>query len=191
MPTSYYWGRAPQLFWSMILGTGFLLGSTLSTDFKMYCAFRSLQGLFLTCSQVIGVGVIKDCFFLHEQARKIGLYICLVLLAPNLGPMLAGFMLAGLLEWRPAFWMVSGLSVFSICVMAVSHDETWYRRDGEFADPSRQPTRLYRRSRMLRLIGAVQLQREYRPYFLTVQQSYLRLFITFFKPVVIPTMLVS
>lgn len=90
IPTSYYWGRAPLLFWTNLIGTFFILGCALSTNFQMYYVFRALQGLFLTCGQSIAVALIKDIFFLHEQARKIGIVMIVILVAPSLGPQWVG-----------------------------------------------------------------------------------------------------
>lgn len=189
IPTSYYWGRAPLLLWTNVAGTCFILGCALSTNFTMYYGFRGLQGFTLTCAQTIGVGIIKDMFFLHEQARKIGIYICIVLVAPSMGPQFANFMLAGLGVWRPAFWLSFAIGCFTILLMLFFYDETWYRREEGLQKTFRQSH--WGRSRIYRLLGLAQVCKANRPYFLTVKHAYLRMLLTVVRPVVVPTMIIS
>lgn len=189
IPTSYYWGRAPLLLWTNVAGTCFILGCVLSTNFTMYYGFRGLQGFTLTCGQTIGVGIIKDMFFLHEQARKIGIYVGVVLVAPSIGPQFANFMLAGLEDWRPAFWLSFGIGCITVLLMIFFYDETWYRRQ-DAIQMEFKASKLGR-SRLNRLLGIAAISRENRPYFFTVKRSYLRMGLTLLKPVVIPTMIVS
>ena len=62
VPPLYFWGRAPILFWTMILGTFFTLACALAQTFPVFYAFRALMGLTLTAGQVIGLSFIKVSF---------------------------------------------------------------------------------------------------------------------------------
>lgn len=190
IPTSYFWGRAPLLFWTNTIGTLFILGATLSTDFTQYYAFRTLQGLFLTCGQAIGIALIKDMFFLHEQPRKIGILTAVILIAPAVGPQWANWMVAGLGEWRPAFWLSFALGVLTSVLMLATSDETFFRRDVDRSDSAHEQ-RGFARSRLGRVLGLSQFQTSQRKYFLPAVQSYTRLFVTFFKPTILLTMVVA
>lgn len=60
IPPIYFWGRAPVLFWSTLLGTFFTLACCLTTSFTVFYAFRALMGVTLTACQVIGLAYVKD-----------------------------------------------------------------------------------------------------------------------------------
>jgi hypothetical protein len=136
----------------------------------------------LTACQVIGLAFIKDMFYVHEHVRKIGLWAALFLLSPYCGPMFGNFILAGLGEWRPVFWLVFGICVFDLLLIVLFADETWYRRD---ISQDLQPAR---GSRLLRLVGIWRIG-VHQNYFLSVWESTHRLVAVFIKPVMVPMML--
>lgn len=51
-----------------------VLGATLSTDFATFTVFRSLQGLFGTVPQVIGLPIIHDMYSPEEWPRMINIW---------------------------------------------------------------------------------------------------------------------
>ncbi|GAA5908930.1 hypothetical protein JCM6882_004947 [Rhodosporidiobolus microsporus] len=129
IPPLYFWGRLPVLFWTQFLGTFMVLGSVLVQDFTVYYALRPLTSLFLTAGQTIGLTFVKDQFFFHEHARKIGIWVCIFLCSPYCGPFFGGFMVDGLGgQWRPTLWLVFGTSVFVLLLIVFFADETWYDR---------------------------------------------------------------
>jgi MFS family permease len=140
------------------------------------------MGLTLTACQTIGLSFIKDMFFFHEHARKIGVWACLFLLAPYCGPLFGNFIIAGTGEWRNVFWVVFAVCCLDLALIVAFADETWYRRD---IDISNQPNR---GNRLSRLVGLWQIQ-NHKTYFLSVGAAVHRLFAVFIKPVMIPTMI--
>ena len=143
---------------------------------------RALQGFCLTAGQTIGLSFIKDMFYFHEHARKIGLWAWLFLLSPYFGPCLGNFIIAGTGEWRNVLWMVFGITAFDFLLIILFIDETWYRRDIPVAS---QPSR---GNRFMRLIGVWQIQ-HHKGYYFTLLASYHRVWAVFVKPVILPTML--
>jgi MFS family permease len=180
IPFSSFWGRAPVLFWTTLAGTSFSLGCVLAPNFETFYAMRALQGFTLTTCQMIGLSYIKDMFFFHQHARKIGLWASLFLLSPYLGPMFGYFIIAGTGEWRNCFWLVFAICCFDMLLIVLFADESWYRRDLATQPP--------RGARLLRLVGIWRFQAP-KDYFMGVKVSYLRLFGVFIKPVVIPIMI--
>lgn len=79
IPFVYFWGRAPVLFWTTLAGALFTLGCAVTTNFTTFYALRAMMGFTLTACQTIGLSFIKDMFFFHEHARKIGLWAALFL----------------------------------------------------------------------------------------------------------------
>lgn len=166
----------------MLAGTFFTLGCCLTQDFSSFYALRALQGFTLTSGQTIGLAYIKDMFFFHEHARKIGMWAGFFLLSPYAGPMFANFIINGTDSWRPVFWLVFAICCFNLALIVLFCDESWYRRDIAQAD---QPSR---GKRLSRLVGYWQIQ-VHDGYFLPLSTAYLRLWSVVSKPVVTPMML--
>jgi MFS family permease len=148
----------------------------------VFYGLRALQGFTLTSGQTIGLAYIKDMFFFHEHARKIGLWAGLFLLSPYCGPMFGNFVIDGTGSWRAVFWLVFAICCFDLVLIVLLADESWYRRD---ISQDQQPSR---GSRLLRLIGSWQIK-VHDGYFLDLTTACLRLWSVLIKPIMIPTMI--
>ena len=95
-------------------------------------------------------------------------------------------MLAGLAEWRPAYWLSFAVGCFTTIFMLASLDETFYRRDVEHNIDNNQAD-----SRLSKVLGITQVKSAQRQYYLTAKQAYTRLLLTVLKPVVLITMVVA
>ena len=180
------WGRMPVLFWSTFLGLCFNLGTVLSPNFPIYYGMRALQGVTQSTGQTIGLVFIKDMFFFHEHARKIGFWYTIFIASPFISPMLGNFMVATLGTWQPIFWLNFAWAGMLTILILVFGDETYYNRQVPVsAQPARNPTL---HSRLSRVIGLWQFQ-NHKHYFPTILDSYRRLFEVFLKPVIPMTML--
>lgn len=133
------------------------------------------MGVFLTAPQVISIAFIKDMFFFHESARKIGLWASLYISSPYLGPLLANFVVAGTANWRAVFWMCVGVCGFQFTLILLFLDEPYYNR----ALPSTQQPE--RGNRILRLLGIWQIT-NHDGYFYSVKAAYSRWFATITQP---------
>lgn len=51
-----------------------VLGATLSNDYSTFTVFRSLQGLFGTVPQVIGLPIIHDMYSPEQWPRMINIW---------------------------------------------------------------------------------------------------------------------
>lgn len=54
--------RLPIWLWPQVITMFMVLGATLSKDWSTFTTFRSLQGLFGTVPQVIGLPIIHDMY---------------------------------------------------------------------------------------------------------------------------------
>lgn len=68
-------GRLPVLFWSQLIGLGFLIGCALAPTLQVYAAMRCLCSFFSAAPHVIGLFVINDIFPFHLLARKVGFFL--------------------------------------------------------------------------------------------------------------------
>lgn len=179
-------GRAPVLFWSAVFGLAFCILTPLSPNFTVFYAARAVTGLFVTSGQTIAVAFIKDIFFFHERARKIGLWALLYITSPFWGPLLGNFVVGGTNSWVKTFWLSPAVAGVNLGLIILFLDETWYNRD---VPTSSQPARGHSfGSRLLRLTGVWQF-RHHSTYFETVFQSYKRFILTLLKPVVLMVLL--
>lgn len=175
-----------MLFWTTVAGTLFTLGCALTHDFETFYGLRAMMGFTLTACQTIGLSYIKDMFFFHEHARKIGLWAGLFLLAPYCGPLFGNFIIDGTGEWRNVFWLVFAVCCADLVLIVCFGDESWYRRD---IPPEQQPDF---GSRLMRLVGVWQIQQIWHHnngYFTSFAAAYWRLVAVIIKPVLLPTLL--
>jgi len=179
---SNYWGRAPVMFWSTLFGLFCTLACAVTTKYNTYYAFRALMGLTLTAYQITGLAVVKDMFFFHEHARKIGIWVACFILSPYLSPFFANFMLASEVSWRAVFWMVFAVIALDLVLIVGFADESYYNRSAVFMES--QPDR---GSRLMRVLGIWQLRN--RSYFPSLGYCTKRLLKTITRPIVLPACL--
>lgn len=177
VPLLESWGRAPVLFWSAFLGFFSVLGMALSYSFTTWYAFRAISGLLYSSSIASGLCLINDMYFFHDHARKIGIWITSVLLAPSLSSAFGNFIIAGLGEWRSTVWVYLAIQGVNLVITPLLMDETYYDRK---LPTEEQPER---GSRMFRLLGTWQL-RNHR-YFLPLWSSVVKLVKVFGHPLVL------
>ena len=178
VPMTSFWGRAPVLLWTTILGLIFSILAATASDFNTFYAMRALTGLFITAPQTIAIAFLRDMFFFHERARKIGLWAVLYISSPYIGPCLANFVLAGTQTWRNVFWMDVGVVALQIVFILLFIDETFYNRDRPRSAQPDRPSGFG--GRMLRLIGVWQIRNI--SYYNTVVGSYRRFISILLKP---------
>jgi MFS family permease len=182
---SSWWGRAPVMFWSTLTGTFFTLACAVTTSFPVFYGFRAMMGFTLTAYQVVGLACVKDMFFFHEHARKIGIWVAIFILSPYLSPFFANFIIAGTGNWRAVFWLVFATCCLDMVLILLICDETYYERSIPIdKQPPRPQTFL---ARMSRVVGIWQIQ-HHKGYFKTASHSCKRLLSTFLKPIIIPAM---
>ncbi|OAG45113.1 hypothetical protein AYO21_00461 [Fonsecaea monophora] len=177
IPFINFWGRAPVLFWTALLGFAFTLGCAVAPNFSTYYAMRGLQSTFQSSYLSVGLACITDVFFFHEHARKIGIWIACVLTAPYFGPIFSNFMLYYLVEWRPVTWMITAVSGLNLVLTPFLIDESFYNRN---IPAESQP---HRGNKISRILGIWQIRNH--SYFMPVGTAFLRYLKVCLKPLVI------
>ncbi|KIW62485.1 hypothetical protein PV04_10658 [Phialophora macrospora] len=183
MPLLNSWGRAPVLFWSTLLGFFFTLGCALSPTYEVYYGMRILQTVNASTGQTIGLAFIRDMFFFHEHARKIGIWYTIFIASPFCGPLFGNIMVAKLHNWPSVFWLTFGIIGLLLLAIVALADEPYYNRD---ISTERQPPRTAS-TRIFRILGVWQVENRH-GYFPGVWQSYRRLLRVLIKPIIPLTM---
>ncbi|CAE6445754.1 unnamed protein product [Rhizoctonia solani] len=120
-------GRLPVLFWSQLIGLGFLIGCTVAPTLTVFAVTRCLQSFFSTAPQVVGLYFIKDIFFWHQEARKVNIWTFSFVVSPFLGPFLFGFLVERQ-SWRWAYGIGCIYSGVVLLLIVLFLDESMYDR---------------------------------------------------------------
>ena len=123
------------MLWATPLGAVCVLITAATTSFSVYYAFRTLSGFTLVSYQVVGLASVKDMFFLHEHARKIGIWVSFFIISPYLSPLFGNFILAGTGgnspfggDWRALLYLFFGVVCLDLILIIIFADETYYNR---------------------------------------------------------------
>ncbi|KAJ5761842.1 uncharacterized protein N7511_005224 [Penicillium nucicola] len=135
VPLIEAYGRLPIWLWPQVITMFMVLGATLSNDWSTFTTFRSLQGLFGTVPQVIGLPIIHDMYTSAEWPRMINIWGTTFLVGPFLGPAIAGYIGAGT-DWRTSFGVLTAIYGVSTAMVILFGYETYYRHD-QRGSPSR------------------------------------------------------
>lgn len=120
--------RLPLWFWTQFITMCMVVGCVCSTSFEMFTVFRSLQGLFGTVPQVIGLPIIHDMYHRGDWPRMINVWGTTFLVGPFVGPALAGYLLQATGTWVGSFAVLAGLYAASTIAIAAFARETYYVR---------------------------------------------------------------
>lgn len=104
-----------------------MIGCCFAQSWDVFTALRSLQGLFGTVPQVIGLPIIHDMYHPVDWPRKINIWGTTFLVGPFLGPALAGYILGGS-NWRISFGVLAALYFVSSCMILIFAQETYYNK---------------------------------------------------------------
>ncbi|OJJ95005.1 hypothetical protein ASPACDRAFT_55574 [Aspergillus aculeatus ATCC 16872] len=136
IPLIEAYGRLPVWLWPQFITTFIVLGATLSNNYGAFTTFRSLQGLFGTVPQVVGLPII------HNIYPPEGASGTTFLVGPFLGPALAGYIRASG-DWKVSFGILTVFYSLSTLLIFFFNYETYY-----------VPGRQYQRnSRLLSMVG--------------------------------------
>ncbi|KAJ5808960.1 hypothetical protein N7474_010229 [Penicillium riverlandense] len=136
VPLIEAYGRLPMWLWPQVLTMFMVLGATLSTNYSTFTVFRSLQGLFGTVPQVIGLPIIHDMYTPAEWPLMINIWGTTFLVGPFLGPAIAGYIGAGT-DWRISFGVLAAIYGASTIAVLVFGRETYYTPHRSGPAPSR------------------------------------------------------
>ncbi|KAF7713416.1 Uncharacterized protein PECH_001575 [Penicillium ucsense] len=125
VPLIETYGRYPVWIWPQAITMFMVLGATLSKDYTTFTVFRTLQGLFGTVPQVIGLPIIHDMYSPEEWPRMINIWGTAFMVGPYLAPALAGY-IGDASNWVISFAVLTAMYALSTLMVLVFGAETYY-----------------------------------------------------------------
>ena len=122
-PLSDLHGRKRPLFGGLALFVLASFGCALAPNIEVLVALRLLQGLGASVAMVTPRAVVRDLATGPVAARLMALLLTIYTVSPILAP-LVGSGVADLAGWRGVFWVLGGMAVLGIGMVAVALPET-------------------------------------------------------------------
>ncbi|MFN5703625.1 MAG: MFS transporter, partial [Gammaproteobacteria bacterium] len=111
-------GRRPVI----LAGLGIFLvssvGCALAADLQQLLIFRFIQGLCAGVGLIVGRAVIRDVFDGDHAQRMMSMVSMIFSIAPAIAPIIGGYILSWS-HWQGIVWVLAGLSLFMLVVVAV------------------------------------------------------------------------
>lgn len=116
-PVTDRYGRKKPLYFGIILYGLSSLGCALTPSVEILIFFRFTQALGACAGMVISRAIVRDKFHARDSARVFSLLMLIMGIAPILAPLGGGY-LASHFGWRSIFWILLGMSVFTLlCII--------------------------------------------------------------------------
>lgn len=122
-PISDMVGRKPPLYFGMVLFTLGAVGSALAPSIEWLIAARFLQGIGACAAMALPRAIVRDGYTGADAAQLQSLLMLVFSVSPILAP-LAGSLIVQFGDWRDIFWVVAGIGVLGILLIALFLKET-------------------------------------------------------------------
>jgi MFS family permease len=126
------YGRMRLFVAGLILFSVVSFASALSPSATVLMVFRMLTGITLATGSVCAPALVILAYPIEARGRALGWTVLGIYLGVSLGPVLAGFIFAGL-GWRGFFYILGGLNLVNIIL------PVWKLRHLEWREPKRGP----------------------------------------------------
>jgi DHA1 family bicyclomycin/chloramphenicol resistance-like MFS transporter len=122
-PVSDMVGRRMPMYFGLTLFFMGSVGCAMAPDVQTLIALRFIQGLGACACVVIPRAIVRDLYTGHEAARVMALLMLVFSVSPILAPLI-GSVLVEFIGWRSVFWVISGIAVAALVLVATSLRET-------------------------------------------------------------------
>ncbi|KAG8630623.1 hypothetical protein KVT40_002242 [Elsinoe batatas] len=129
VPIATKFGKRFSLLASMAMLFAILIWTAKAKTYNELLAARCLSGFASSAGESLVPEIVADIFFLHERAGMMSLYVILTSGATAIGPLIAGFVIAGNPgTWRDFSWVCAALAGFNLVVIYLFYPESTFRR---------------------------------------------------------------
>ncbi len=122
-PVSDMVGRRAPLYFGLTLFFIGSVGCALAPDAQALVLMRFVQGLGACAAVVIPRAIVRDLYTGHDAARVMALLMLVFSVSPILAPLL-GSLVVEFSGWRSVFWVISGIALAAMVLVATSLRET-------------------------------------------------------------------
>ena len=122
-PASDIFGRKPPLYVGIALFVVGSVGCALAPHIGWLIAFRFLQGLGGGAPIVVPRAIVRDLHTGAEATRLMAMLMLVFSVSPILAPLI-GSLIIDAAGWRAIFWVVSGIGVVGLALVAFTLEET-------------------------------------------------------------------
>lgn len=122
-PVSDMVGRRAPLYFGLTLFFVGSVGCALAPDAHALVLMRFVQGLGACAAVVIPRAIVRDLYTGHDAARVMALLMLVFSVSPILAPLL-GSLVVEFSGWRSVFWVISGIALAALVLVATSLRET-------------------------------------------------------------------
>lgn len=122
-PAADIFGRKAPIFFGIGLFVAGSIGCALAPNVEILIAFRIVQGVGACAGAVVPRAIVRDLHTGAEAARLMSLLMLVFSVSPILAPLTGSFVIS-LVGWRGVFWVVAGLGLLGIVLVAVALTET-------------------------------------------------------------------
>ncbi len=122
-PAADMFGRKPPLYFGGALFVLASIGCALAPNIETLVACRFIQGVGGGAAMVIPRAIVRDLHTGQEAARLTSLLMLVFSVSPILAP-LVGSLVTEFTGWRGIFWVVTGIGVAGLLMVAFMLEET-------------------------------------------------------------------
>lgn len=133
IPMYVKFGRRPTMLLSEILYTFAVLGCARATTFSGFMAARCIHAAASGVCEALPIQCVNDVYFLHERGKRISYYTAALCLG-SIGPLPAGYMLAGGYSFRLFFYIEFAIGLALIIAAFFLFPETAFKRKVKVMD---------------------------------------------------------
>jgi DHA1 family bicyclomycin/chloramphenicol resistance-like MFS transporter len=122
-PAADIFGRKQPIYFGIGLFVVGSIGCALAPNVETLIAFRVVQGVGACAGAVVPRAIVRDLHTGAEAAKLMSLLMLVFSVSPILAPLTGSFVI-GLAGWRGVFWVIAGLGLLGIVLVAVGLKET-------------------------------------------------------------------
>jgi DHA1 family bicyclomycin/chloramphenicol resistance-like MFS transporter len=122
-PSSDVFGRRRPLVAGIALFAAAGIGCALASSIEQLIVFRLFQGLGGAAGMVVSRAIVRDLHSGVEETRLLSLLMLVFSVSPICAPLIGNAILA-FTSWRGVFWLVAGIAVTGLALIALFVPET-------------------------------------------------------------------
>ncbi len=131
-PISERYGRRPSVAAGLVLFVIGSAGCALSGNMSTLIAWRVVQAIGACASVALSRAMVRDLYDGNRAARMLSTLITVMAVAPLIGPLVGGQIVA-LAGWRAIFWVLVGIGLVTLAALYFCGGQRHHGRSGRLS----------------------------------------------------------